>query len=37
MVINVEFFGYGAGLVMVGWFFGMIISSAFNAVSSIKP
>ena len=33
MNFDVQWFGYGAGLVLVGWFAGMVFSSVLNALS----
>ncbi len=36
MNFDVVWFGYGAGLVMVGWFAGMVVSLFFNSIGSIR-
>jgi hypothetical protein len=36
MSFDVVWFGYGAGLVMVGWFAGMVISMFFSAVNGVR-
>ena len=33
MSFDVVWYGYGAGLVMVGWFAGMAVSVLFNGIS----
>lgn len=33
MIFDATWFGYGAGLVMVGWFAGMVVSSIQTALS----
>lgn len=36
MNFDVTWFGYGAGLVMVGWFAGMVVSVLFTALRGVK-
>lgn len=36
MIIDLEFYGYGAGLVVASWVFGMAISSVFDVLSAIR-
>jgi putative Mn2+ efflux pump MntP len=36
MIIDYTFFGYGAALPIVGWIIGMIVSSFFSAVDSVR-
>ena len=36
MVLDATWFGYGAGLVMVGWFAGMIVSITLSAIRGIR-
>lgn len=35
MVLSAEWFGYGAGLVMVGWFAGTVVSIALSAFHKV--
>ena len=35
MTINVEYFGYGVGLVLVGWFIGICVRLVFNVFQKI--
>lgn len=35
MILDATWFGYGAGLVMVGWFAGMIVSLILSSVRNI--
>lgn len=30
-VLDMTWFGYGAGVVMAGWFAGMVVASVFSA------
>jgi len=32
LTFSVEFFGYGAGLVLTGWIFGMVFKAVMNAI-----
>jgi len=34
MTLDITWFGYGAGLVMVGWVCGMVVSFVFSALSN---
>lgn len=36
MTLDITWLGYGAGLVMVGWVCGMIVSSAFTVFDRIS-
>lgn len=36
MNFDVSWFGYGAGLVMVGWFAGMVVGHLFSTLSGVK-
>ena len=36
MTLDLTWFGYGAGLVMVGWFAGMVISVIFTALHNVR-
>ncbi len=36
MTLDVTWFGYGAGLVMVGWFAGMVVSIVLSAIRGIR-
>lgn len=36
MVISLEWMGYGAGLVMLGWFSGQIVSVAFSVIGRLR-
>lgn len=36
MNFDVTWFGYGAGLVMVGWFAGMVVSIFFSSVNGVR-
>jgi len=35
MYLDVTYFGYGVGLVMAGWFFGMVVGTVFRALRSV--
>jgi hypothetical protein len=37
MTFEVTFFGYGAGLVMAGWFAGMVVGYMFRSLGAIRP
>lgn len=36
MILDLTWFGYGAGLVMVGWFCGMVASVVFTTLGRMK-
>lgn len=36
MIIDIQWMGYGAGLVMVGWLSGMIVSYISEALRSVR-
>lgn len=36
MVISLEWMGYGAGLVMLGWFSGQIVSVVYSAIRGLR-
>jgi hypothetical protein len=36
MIIDVTFLGYGAGLVMLGWFCGMIVNTLFSSLGRVR-
>lgn len=36
MILDATWFGYGAGLVMVGWFAGMTVNLILTAIRSIR-
>lgn len=36
MILDATWFGYGAGLVMVGWFAGMVVSVLFTAIRGVR-
>lgn len=36
MNFDVSWFGYGAGLVMAGWFAGMVVNVLFDALRGVK-
>lgn len=36
MIIDLQFLGYGAGLVMLGWFAGMVVSVAIQALNNVR-
>lgn len=34
-VFDLQWFGYGSGVVLAGWFAGMVVSSIFSAAKHI--
>lgn len=36
MVISLEWLGYGAGLVMLGWFCGQIVAVVFSSIRGLR-
>lgn len=36
MILDVTWFGYGAGLVMLGWFCGMVVSVFLTALRGVR-
>lgn len=36
MTLDITWFGYGAGLVMVGWFAGMVVNVLFSALRGVR-
>ncbi len=36
MILDTSWFGYGAGLVMLGWFCGMIVKTLFTALNGVR-
>lgn len=36
MQLDLQWMGYGAGLVMVGWFSGMVVSVAMSGMKNLR-
>jgi len=36
MIIDTSWFGYGAGLVLIGWFCGLVVNILFTSLRGVR-